>query len=63
MLNLSLLEFRFTSGVPGLIWEFVEFLLHSFKAYIIPDIIGNKSVEWNICSLLEFDLLMGWLTR
>ena len=56
-------EFLFTSVVPGLIWEFVEFLPRGFRDEIIPIVIGDRSVAVDNCSLFELKLYRGWLTR
>ena len=57
------LEFRFSSDVSGLICEFVEILLCGFGGKITPNVIGDKSVTLNNCSLLEIHLFLDWLTR
>ena len=49
------LEFLFSSVVPGLLWEFVEFLPHGFGGKITPKVKDNKSVAWNNYSLIEIN--------
>ena len=57
------LEFLFLSEVPGLIWEIVDFLPRGFGDKIIPNVIGDKPVALNNCSLFEINLFLDWLTR
>ena len=51
-------EFWFSPIVPGLIWEFVEFLPHGIWDTIIPKVIGDKFVIINNCSLFEIELFL-----
>ena len=57
------LEFSFSSEFTGLIWEFDEILPRSLGGKITPKVIGVKSVELIDCSLFNFYLLLGWLTK
>ena len=52
-------EFRFSSKVPGLIWEFVEILPRGFGGRITPKVIGDKYVALMNCSPFEFNLFLG----
>ena len=57
------LEFLFSSIVPVLIWELVEFWPREFGDKVIPKVICDKSVALNNCSLFKIILFLGWLTR
>ena len=63
ILIVSTLEFRFSSEVPGLFWEFVEISPRSFGGKITPKVMGDKSVAFIDYLLFEFHKLLGWLTR
>ena len=59
ILILHTLEFLFSYVVPGLIYEFVEFLPSGFSGKITPKVLGNKSVAVNNCSQFEINSLWG----
>ena len=52
----------FSFKVPGLFWEFVEFLPCRFRGKITTKVIGDKSISLNNCSLFDINLFLGWLT-
>ena len=54
------LECLFSSEVPGLFWEIVEFLPRRLGGKITLKVMGNNSVALNDYSLLE-DNLFFWL--
>ena len=63
ILKVCTLLFLLSSEVPGLIFEFVEFLQHGFGVKITLKVIGYKSVALNNCLVFKINLFLGWLTR
>ena len=54
--------FLFSSLVPELIGEFIEFLPYGFGGKILPKDIYDKLVVLNNCSLFKIKLLFGLFT-